>query len=56
MIGEVAPEQAESLWEFFESEVYPKLEPLVRSILEDKNAVGTPAESHTDDLQLSITL
>lgn len=56
MIGEVAPDQAESLWEFFESEVYPKLEPLVRSILEDKNAVGTPAESHTDDLRLSITL
>jgi 3',5'-cyclic AMP phosphodiesterase CpdA len=56
MIGEVAPDQAESLWEFFESEVYPKLEPLVRSILEDKNAVGTPAESHTDDLRLSLTL
>lgn len=56
MIGEVAPDQAESLWEFFESDVYPKLEPLVRSILEDKNAVGTPAESHTDDLRLSLNL
>ena len=56
IIQEVAPEQADNLWEFFLGEVYPKLDPLVRSILEDRNAVGTDAESHTDDLHLTITL
>ena len=56
MIEEVAPDQADALWNFFECDVYPHLEPLVRSILEDRNAVGTPAESHTDDLHLSVKL
>ena len=56
MIEEVAPEQSENLWEFFDSEVYPKFEPLLRSVLEDRNAVGTPSESHTDDLRLTVTL
>ena len=56
MIEEVAPDQADNLWEFFQSSVYPQLEPLVRSILEDRNAVGTPLESHTDDLHLTVTL
>ena len=56
MIEEVAPDQADNLWEFFQNDVYPKLEPLVRSILEDRNAVGTPAESHTDDLRLTVNL
>ena len=56
MIVEVAPNQADNLWDFFEEAVYPKLEPLVRSILEDRNAVGSPNESHTNDLRLTITL
>lgn len=56
MIGEVAPDQAENLWEFFLENVYPRLEPLVRSVLEDRNGVGTPTESHTDDLHLTISL
>ena len=56
MIEEVAPSQADNLWEFFQSSVYPQLEPLVRSILEDRNAVGTPIESHTDDLHLKVNL
>ena len=56
MIVEVAPDQADNLWDFFEQSVYPKLEPLVRSILEDRNAVGSPNESHTNDLRLTITL
>ena len=56
MIQEVAPDQADNLWEFFLNDVYPKLEPLVRSILEDRNAVGTPGESRTDDLRLTIKL
>ena len=55
IIEEVAPEQAENLWEFFLGEVYPKLDPIVRGILEDRNDVGTPNESHTDDLHLTIT-
>ena len=56
MIEEVAPEQADNLWEFFLSDVYPKLEPLVRSVLGDVNAVATDAESRTDDLHLTVTL
>lgn len=56
MIEEVAPAQAANLWDFFEEGVYPRLEPLVRSILEDRNAVGSPAESRTDDLHLAVTL
>lgn len=56
MINEVAPEQADNLWEFFLAEVYPRLDPLVRSVLEDRNAVGTPNESRTDDLHLTINL
>ena len=56
MIAEVAPEQADNLWEFFLNDVYPKLDPLVRSILEDRNAVGSSQESHTDDLRLQVKL
>ena len=56
MIEEVAPDQAENLWEFFLENVYPRLEPLARSVLEDRNGVGTPTESHTDDLHLTISL
>jgi len=56
MIAEVAPDQADNLWEFFLNDVYPKLDPLVRSILEDRNAVGTPHESRTDDLRLQVDL
>ena len=56
MIQEVVPSQADALWEFFQNDVYPRLDPLVRSVLEDRNAVGTPTESHTDDLQLDLIL
>ena len=56
MIEEVAPDQADNLWDFFLSDVYPKLEPLVRSVLGDSNAVGTDGESRTDDLRLTVTL
>ena len=56
MIEEVAPDQSDNLWDFFLSEVYPKLEPLVRSVLGDVNAVDTDAESRTNDLQLTVTL
>ena len=56
MIEEVAPDQAENLWEFFLENVYPRLEPLVTSILEDHNGVGTPTEGHTNDLNLKVNL
>ena len=56
MIEEVAPDQADDLWDFFQSDVYPKLEPLVHSILEDRNDVDTPQESRTNDLQLTVKL
>ncbi len=56
IIEEVAPDMSDNLWEFFQSAVYPRLDPLFRSILEDRNAVGKPTESRTDDLHLTITL
>ncbi len=56
MIAEVVPDQADNLWEFFLNDVYPKLDPLVRSILEDRNVVGTPGESHINDLRLKVSL
>ena len=57
MIQEVAPDQADDLWDFFLTSVYPtRVEPLVRSLLEDRNAVHSLAESHIDDLHLTIRL
>ena len=56
MIEEVMPDQAENLWDFFLEAVYPKLEPLVRSILDGRNAAGTANDSHTDDLHLTVRL
>ena len=56
MIEEVAPEQADNLWEFFLNEVYPKLDPVVRSVLEDRNEVGSATESRVSDLRLTIHL
>lgn len=56
MIAEVAPGLADNLWDFFENDVWPRLEPMVRGILEDRNAVGTHNESVTNDLSLKVTL
>ena len=56
MIEEAAPEQADALWEFFVNDVYPKLEPLVRSILEDRNGAATSLETRADDLNLVVRL
>ena len=56
MIAEVAPDQADNLWEFFINDVYPKLDPLVHSVLDDRNAVDTPLEGHADDLKLKVRL
>ena len=56
MIEEVVPTQSENMWDFFLENVYPRLEPMVRSVLEDRNGVGTPNESRTDDLNLKIKL
>lgn len=57
MIQEVAPAQADDLYDFFLTSVYPtKVEPLVRSLLEDRNAIHSLAESHIDDLHLTIRL
>ena len=56
MIEEIAPDQADNLWEFFLNGVYPKLEPMIKSVLEDHNAVGTSNESSTNDLTLKVKL
>jgi len=56
LIQDVAPQQADNLWNFFNQDVYPKLEPLVRSLLEDRNGVNTTHESRTNDLRLIVDL
>lgn len=56
MIDELAPRQANQLWDFFSAQVEPKLEPLVRSVLLDLNHAGTPHERKTNDLTLTIEL
>lgn len=56
MIEEIIPSQAGNVWDFFMDGVYSKLDPLVRSVLQDLNAVGTSGESRTDDLTLSVPL
>lgn len=56
MIEEVVPDQADNLWEFFLGEVYPKLEPMMKSVLLDHNAVGTANETCINDLTLKVTL
>lgn len=56
MIEEVVPNQADNLWNFFLEAVYPKLEPMMKSVLEDHNAVGTSNETCINDLTLTVTL
>lgn len=56
MIEEVVPNQADNLWDFFLEAVYPKLEPMMKSVLEDHNAVGTSNETCINDLTLTVTL
>lgn len=56
IIEEVAPEQADALWEFFLGDVYPKLDPMIRGILEDRNTGSSSITSRTDDLRLTLTL
>lgn len=57
IIDEIAPDgEAGTLWDFFTESVYPRLEPIARSILEDRNAVGTAGERVTDDLNTVINL
>lgn len=56
MVAEVIPEQADTVGEFLVESLMPRVEPLLRSALEDINQLGSPQESRTSDLSLKIAL
>ncbi len=56
MVAEVIPEQVDTVGEFLVESLMPRVEPLLRSALEDINQLGSPQESRTPDLSLKIAL
>lgn len=56
MVAEVMPNQAINMGPFLIENLLPRVEPMLRSALEDKNRVGTAQESSTPDLRLSVKL
>lgn len=56
MVAEVIPEQADTVGEFLVESLMPRVEPLLRSALEDINQLGSPQESRTPDHSLKIAL
>ena len=56
MVQETMPGQAQLMGPFLLENLWPRVEPMVRSALEDRNRVGTPQESITPDHWLTIPL
>lgn len=56
MVQEVMPSQAQFMGPFLIENLWPHVEPMVRSALEDLNQVGTPTESSTPDHVLQLKL
>lgn len=54
MIVEIIPDGGELMADFLLEELLPRVEPTLRSALEDLNRVGDTDESHTDDHRLVI--
>ncbi len=50
LIAHVLPNADDNVRNFLCSALWERVEPMVRSLLEDKNQVGTPAERTVDDL------
>ncbi len=56
MVLELIPENGEMIVDFLISELMPRVEPMLRSALEDINQVGSDKESKTDDHRLKIII
>ena len=56
MVAEVMPNQAQYMGPFLIENLWPRVQPMVRSALEDLNHVGTPQESATPDHTLNLRL
>ena len=56
MVQEVMPSQAQYMGPFLIENLWPRVEPMMRSALEDLNHVGTPGESATPDHRLLLRL
>ena len=56
MIAEVMPADADTVGDFLIENLMPRVEPMLRSALEDINRLGTPQQSSTPDHTLSIAL
>ena len=54
MMVELLGDEGEMMAEFLIDEMFPRVEPMLKSALEDVNHVGASDESRTDDLVLSI--
>lgn len=56
MVQEVMPSQAQYMGPFLIDNLWPRVEPMVRSALEDLNQVGSPNQSATPDHVLQVSL
>lgn len=56
MVDEIMPTQSQYMGPFLIENLWPRVEPMVRSALEDINQVGTPQQSSTPDHRLVIAL
>lgn len=54
MMVELLGDEGEMMAEFLIDEMFPRVEPMLKSALEDINQVGTENESKTDDRTLSV--
>lgn len=56
MVADIFPDNADEITDFLIENAMPRVEPMLRSALEDINQVGTPQQSHTHDHSLRIVL
>ena len=56
MVIELIPDGGNMMADFLIEELFPRVEPMLKSALEDVNQVGASDESHTDDHVLEIRL
>ncbi|MBR2146780.1 MAG: metallophosphoesterase [Muribaculaceae bacterium] len=56
MVADIFPDNADEITDFLIENALPRVEPMLRSALEDINQVGTPQQSQTHDHSLRIRL
>lgn len=56
MIGDMLPDEGGYISNFLLEEFYPKLEPLLKSVIEDRNQCGTSHETVVRDLNTTLEL